>query len=33
VVTVKSRRAVRSIKIDGGIFMDANEKDNVWTGN
>ena len=33
VVTVKSRRAVKSIKVDGGIFMDANEKDNVWAGN
>jgi len=33
VVTLKSRRAVASLRIDGGIFMDANEKDNVWTGN
>ncbi|HWB91978.1 MAG TPA: M1 family aminopeptidase, partial [Puia sp.] len=30
-VTVKARQAVRSLKLDGGIFMDANEKDNGWT--
>ncbi|HEV2355858.1 MAG TPA: M1 family metallopeptidase, partial [Puia sp.] len=30
-VKVKTKKAVRSIKLDGGIFMDANEKDNVWT--
>ena len=29
-VTIKTSRAVKAIKLDGGIFMDANEKDNVW---
>jgi hypothetical protein len=29
-VKIKTRRAVKSIKLDGGIFMDANEKDNEW---
>jgi hypothetical protein len=24
-------KAVKSVKLDGGIFMDANEKDNAWT--
>jgi hypothetical protein len=33
VVTIKTGKAVRSLKLDGGIFMDANEKDNVWTAN
>lgn len=33
VVTVKTRHSVKSIKLDGGIFMDANEKDNVWMAN
>ena len=32
-VTIKTSRAVKAIKLDGGIFMDANEKDNVWMAN
>jgi Peptidase family M1 domain len=30
-VRIKTGKAVRSLKLDGGIFMDANEKDNTWT--
>ena len=33
VVDFKGRRAIKSLKIDGGIFMDANEKDNEWSSN
>jgi len=29
-VNIKTTKAVKSIKLDGGIFMDANEKDNTW---
>jgi hypothetical protein len=29
-VTIKTRKTAKSLKLDGGIFMDANEKDNVW---
>jgi hypothetical protein len=29
-VNVTAKKAVQSIKLDGGIFMDANEADNVW---
>jgi hypothetical protein len=32
-VAVKTRKTVKSLTLDGGIFMDANEKDNVWVGN
>ena len=32
-VTIKTRRAVKALRLDGGIFMDANEKDNVWMAN
>ncbi len=32
-VTIKTSRVVKAIKLDGGIFMDANEKDNVWMAN
>jgi hypothetical protein len=32
-VTVKTRKSAKTLKLEGGIFMDANEKDNVWTGN
>jgi hypothetical protein len=32
-VTIKTEKAVKSLKLDGGIFMDANEKDNTWTAN
>ncbi|HVV04282.1 MAG TPA: M1 family metallopeptidase [Puia sp.] len=30
-VKIKTGKTVKSLKLDGGIFMDANEKDNVWT--
>lgn len=30
-VTIKTNKIVKSLKLDGGIFMDANEKDNTWT--
>lgn len=33
VVTLKTKRAVKQLQLDGGIFMDANEKDNVWMAN
>jgi hypothetical protein len=33
VVNVKTAKTVKSLKLDGGIFMDANEKDNTWTVN
>ena len=33
VVTIKSSRAVKTLKLEGGIFMDANEADNGWVGN
>ncbi len=29
-LNVAAKKAVQSIKLDGGIFMDANESDNVW---
>jgi hypothetical protein len=29
-ITLKGNKGISSIKIDGGIFMDANEKDNIW---
>ncbi|RKR80287.1 hypothetical protein BDD43_0383 [Mucilaginibacter gracilis] len=29
-VGLKTTKTIKSVKIDGGIFMDANEKDNVW---
>lgn len=29
-VNIKTTKTVKSIKLDGGIFMDANEKDNTW---
>jgi hypothetical protein len=32
-VNIKTRKTVKSLKLDGGIFMDANEKDNKWTTN
>ncbi|MET4074747.1 M1 family metallopeptidase [Hymenobacter sp. UYCo722] len=30
--TITVKKAVKSVKLDGGIFMDANEKDNVFGG-
>jgi len=32
-VNIKPGKVVKSLKLDGGIFMDANEKDNTWTAN
>jgi aminopeptidase N len=29
-ISLKGTKAITSVKIDGGIFMDANEKDNSW---
>lgn len=29
-MVVKTKKTVKSVKLDGGIFMDANEKDNSW---
>jgi hypothetical protein len=29
-VNIKTAKTVRSFTLDGGIFMDANEKDNTW---
>jgi hypothetical protein len=29
-ITIKTGKAVKSLTLDGGIFMDANEKDNTW---
>jgi hypothetical protein len=30
VVHIPTGAAIKSVKLDNGIFMDANEKDNVW---
>ncbi len=32
-VTIKTGKVVKSLTLEGGIFMDANEKDNTWTAN
>jgi len=32
-VNIKTSKAVKSITLDGGIFMDANDKDNTWVAN
>jgi hypothetical protein len=32
-VSIKTEKAVKSLRLDGGIFMDANETDNTWTAN
>jgi len=29
-VNIKTAKTVKSLKLDGGIFVDANEKDNIW---
>jgi len=29
-ISIKTAKPLASVKLDGGIFMDANEKDNVW---
>ena len=30
-VKIKAGKVVKTLKLEGGIFMDANEKDNTWT--
>jgi hypothetical protein len=30
-IHIKTVKKVKSLKLEGGIFMDANEKDNTWT--
>lgn len=30
VVELKTKKTISSVTLDGGIFMDANERDNVW---
>ena len=30
VVKVTTTKKIKSIKLDGGIFMDADEKNNIW---
>jgi hypothetical protein len=32
-VNIKTKKNVKSLRIDGGIFMDANLKDNEWIAN
>jgi hypothetical protein len=32
-VMIKTGKTVKTLKLEGGIFMDANEKDNTWTAN
>jgi hypothetical protein len=32
-VSIKPGREVKTLTLDGGIFMDANRKDNTWAGN
>jgi hypothetical protein len=32
-VRIKPGKTVKTLTLDGGIFVDANEKDNSWTGN
>lgn len=32
-VKIKTKKTVKSLQLDGGIFMDANVKDNTWTAN
>ncbi len=29
-VSIKSKKKIKSLKIDGGIWMDADEKNNTW---
>ncbi|MCC7308635.1 MAG: M1 family peptidase, partial [Acidobacteria bacterium] len=30
VVRIPSKKAIKSVALDGGIFLDYNESDNVW---
>lgn len=32
-ININTGKKVKSLNLDGGIFMDANEKDNMWTTN
>jgi Peptidase family M1 domain len=32
-LNIKTGKTVKSLQLEGGIFMDANEKDNTWTAN
>jgi hypothetical protein len=32
VIPVRTSSAVKSVEIDGGIWVDANRDDNVWKG-
>jgi peptidase M1-like protein len=32
-VKIKTKQPVKTLKLDGDIFMDANEKDNIWSAN
>ncbi|HZX57532.1 MAG TPA: M1 family peptidase, partial [Mucilaginibacter sp.] len=31
VIVIKTKSTIKSIKLDGGIFMDADESNNSWT--
>lgn len=31
-VSLKNKKSIKSVKLDGGIFMDADESNNTWTG-
>ncbi len=33
VIIIKTAKAIKSIKLDGGIFMDADESNNSWSAN
>ena len=32
-INIKTAKTVKSLKLDGGIFIDANEQDNTWMAN
>ena len=32
-VNIRTRKTAKTLKLEGGIFMDANEKDNIWMAN
>jgi hypothetical protein len=32
VLNIKTTRPVKSVRLDGGVFADGNEENNVWTG-
>jgi hypothetical protein len=33
VIVIKTSKAIKAIKLDGGIFMDADERNNSWSAN